>query len=114
MSHTVCSCAAEANSLVSSDNELPFDYYSMPFCMPDDGIKKSLSSVNPGTILTGSRILNSPYNFTVLVRKAFPSFVLEQYELDVPRTYAEGLHFLLVRLQKLSSCGQSMEDFIPP
>lgn len=59
--------AAEVNSLVSSDSELPFDYYSMPFCKPPEGVKKSLASVNPGTILTGSRILNSPYNFTVLV-----------------------------------------------
>jgi transmembrane 9 superfamily protein 2/4 len=53
--------------LVSSDSELPFDYYSMPFCKPEEGIKKSLNSVNPGTILAGSRILNSPYNFTIMV-----------------------------------------------
>ena len=66
--------AAEANSLVSSDSELPFDYYSMPFCKPEEGIKKSLSSVNPGTILTGSRILNSPYNFTVMVCPSDVSF----------------------------------------
>lgn len=66
---------AEVNSLVSSDSELPFDYYSMPFCKPPEGVKKSLSSVNPGTILTGSRILNSPYNFTVLVRDSVLSLV---------------------------------------
>ena len=59
------------NSLVSSESELPFDYYSMPFCKPPEGVKKSLATVNPGTILTGSRILNSPYNFTVLVRHTF-------------------------------------------
>ena len=59
--------AAEVNSLTSSETELPYNYYSMPFCKPPEGVKKSLNSVNPGTILMGSSIQNSPYNFTVLV-----------------------------------------------
>lgn len=46
---------------------MPFDYYSMPFCWPPEGIKNSLGSINPGTILMGSRIENSPYNFSVKV-----------------------------------------------
>ena len=58
---------AEVNSLTSSDTELPYDYYSLPFCKPQTGVKKTLSSINPGTILAGTRIENSPYNFTILV-----------------------------------------------
>jgi transmembrane 9 superfamily protein 2/4 len=51
----------EVNSLVSSDTEMPFDYYSMPFCRPEGGVKKSSRSINPGTIMLGMRIENSPY-----------------------------------------------------
>ncbi len=60
-------CAAEVNSVVSSETELPYNYYSLPFCKPVEGVRKSLNSVNPGTILMGSRIENSPYNFSMLV-----------------------------------------------
>ena len=59
--------AADVNSLTSAETELPFDYYSLPFCKPAEGARKSLNSINPGTILMGSRIQNSPYNFTMLV-----------------------------------------------
>ena len=53
--------------MVSSETELPYNYYSLPFCKPAEGVRKSLNSVNPGTILMGSRIENSPYNFSMLV-----------------------------------------------
>ncbi len=46
---------------------MPFPYYSMPFCQPGEGVKKSASTVNPGTILLGIRIENSPYEFSVMV-----------------------------------------------
>lgn len=60
--------AAEVNSLTSSDTELPYNYYSLPFCQPVEGVKKSASaSINPGTILAGSNVQNSPYNFSILV-----------------------------------------------
>ena len=53
--------------MVSSETELPYNYYSLPFCKPVEGVRKSLNSINPGTILMGSRIENSPYNFSMLV-----------------------------------------------
>jgi hypothetical protein len=62
--------AAETNSLVSSETEMPFDYYSMPFCKPGEGVKKKSGTINPGTILLGIRIENSPYKFSMMVRAA--------------------------------------------
>ena len=59
--------AAEVNSLTSSETELPYNYYTLPFCKPPEGTRKSLSAINPGTILMGSRIENSAYNFSMLV-----------------------------------------------
>ena len=56
----------EVNSLVSSDTEMPFDYYSMPFCVPSDGVHKSSGTINPGTIMLGIRIENSPYELKMM------------------------------------------------
>ncbi|EFN55304.1 hypothetical protein CHLNCDRAFT_134265 [Chlorella variabilis] len=60
---------AEANSLVSSETEMPFDYYSMPFCEPPEGVQRATSTINPGTILLGIKIQNSPYNFTIMTKQ---------------------------------------------
>eukprot|EP00887_Chlorella_sp_A99_P002502 scaffold6.g2502.t1 len=65
-SHGSCLPTAEANSLVSSETEMPIDYYRLPFCKPEEGIKRSTNTVNPGTILLGIKIYNSPYNFTIM------------------------------------------------
>ncbi|GFH18169.1 transmembrane 9 superfamily member [Haematococcus lacustris] len=81
-----CVCgAAHVNSLTSFDTELPYDYYSLPFCKPPEGlcrlsscvdqrqqqgVHKVGNSANPGTILQGLRLKNSPYNFTMKARAA--------------------------------------------
>lgn len=59
--------AAHVNALTSFDTELPYDYYTLPFCPPAEGIKRIANSANPGTILQGLRTENSPYNFTMKV-----------------------------------------------
>jgi hypothetical protein len=59
--------AAQVNSLSSFETELPYEYYTMPFCQPPEGIRKMSTSANLGTILMGLRIENSPYNFTMQV-----------------------------------------------
>lgn len=51
---------------------MPIAYYSMPFCKPPEGVRRATSTINPGTILLGIRIENSPYNFTIMVRTALP------------------------------------------
>eukprot|EP00887_Chlorella_sp_A99_P005291 scaffold1.g5291.t1 len=45
---------------------MPFDYYRLPFCKPPEGIKKATGTINPGTVLLGIRIYNSPYNFSIM------------------------------------------------
>ena len=62
--------AAEVNSLVSSETEMPYRYYDMPFCKPPEGVHRATSTINPGTILLGIRIESSPYNFTIMVCQA--------------------------------------------
>lgn len=59
--------AASVNSLTSFETEMPYEYYTMPFCKPVEGITRIANTANPGTILEGLRIENSPYNFTMKV-----------------------------------------------
>ncbi|KAI4380495.1 hypothetical protein MLD38_006679 [Melastoma candidum] len=55
--------SVKVNSLTSIDTEMPFSYYSLPFCEPPDGIKDSAE--NLGELLMGDRIENSPYRFNM-------------------------------------------------
>jgi transmembrane 9 superfamily protein 2/4 len=52
---------AKVNAITSFDTELPYSYYSLPFCQPQDGVKKSAE--NLGELLMGDQIENSPYRF---------------------------------------------------
>ncbi|KAM0835470.1 hypothetical protein ACQ4PT_062911 [Festuca glaucescens] len=51
----------KVNSLTSIDTEIPFSYYSLPFCTPPEGVKDSAE--NLGELLMGDRIETSPYRF---------------------------------------------------
>lgn len=57
------------NSLRSYETELPYDYYSLPFCEPTEEQKSSAKwDANPGTVLLGLKIEASPYVFKMMVR----------------------------------------------
>lgn len=48
----------KVNKLTSIKTQLPYSYYSLPYCMP----KKIVDSAeNLGEVLRGDRIENSPY-----------------------------------------------------
>ncbi|KAL5981306.1 Transmembrane 9 superfamily member 12 [Asimina triloba] len=59
---------AKVNSLTSIETELPFSYYSLPYCRPQDGIKKSAE--NLGELLMGDQIDNSPYRFRMNINES--------------------------------------------
>ncbi|PPD77096.1 hypothetical protein GOBAR_DD25979 [Gossypium barbadense] len=59
---------AKVNSLTSIETELPFSYYSLPYCEPLGGIKKSAE--NLGELLMGDQIDNSPYRFKMNVNES--------------------------------------------
>jgi transmembrane 9 superfamily member 2/4 len=60
--------SAKVNSLTSIETEVPFSYYSLPYCKPTEGVKKSIE--NLGEILMGDQIDNSPYRFRVNVNES--------------------------------------------
>ncbi|KAJ0630527.1 putative nonaspanin (TM9SF) [Helianthus annuus] len=51
----------KVNSLTSIDTEIPYGYYTLPFCKPLEGIKDKAENI--GELLMGDRIENSPYRF---------------------------------------------------
>ena len=59
---------AYVNSLTSFETELPYEYYTLPFCKPPEGVRRVANQANLGTIIQGLRIENSPYNFSMMVR----------------------------------------------
>ncbi|KAE8699580.1 Transmembrane 9 superfamily member 11 [Hibiscus syriacus] len=59
---------AKVNSLTSIETELPFSYYSLPYCKHLGGIKKSAE--NLGELLMGDQIDNSPYRFQMNVNES--------------------------------------------
>lgn len=59
---------AKVNSLTSIETELPFSYYSFPYCKPVGGVKKSAE--NLGELLMGDQIDNSPYRFRMNVNES--------------------------------------------
>lgn len=65
-----CCRAAQVNSLTSFETDIPFDYYSMPFCKPPEGVRRAGNAANLGTVIMGVKLENSQYNFTVMVRAA--------------------------------------------
>ena len=48
----------KVNKLTSTKTQLPYSYYSLPFCKPDTIVD---SAENLGEVLRGDRIENSPY-----------------------------------------------------
>lgn len=58
---------AKVNSLTSIETELPFSYYSLPYCKPLGGVKKSAE--NLGELLMGDQIDNSAYRFRMNVNE---------------------------------------------
>lgn len=48
----------KVNKLTSTKTQLPYSYYSLPYCLPEKIVD---SAENLGEVLRGDRIENSPY-----------------------------------------------------
>ena len=55
----------KAIKLTSSHTQLPYAYYSLPFCRPKND-KFEYKSENLGEVLRGDRIVNTPYDVRML------------------------------------------------
>ncbi|KAJ8265250.1 hypothetical protein COCON_G00143490 [Conger conger] len=57
----------KAVKLTSSRTQLPYEYYSLPFCQPDKVVYKG---ENLGEVLRGDRIVNTPYSVLMNQKRA--------------------------------------------
>ncbi|CAB4011926.1 transmembrane 9 superfamily member 4-like, partial [Paramuricea clavata] len=57
----------KAVKMTSIKTQLPYDYYSLPFCAP---AKKQYIPENLGEVLRGDRIVNTPYKVKVMINKS--------------------------------------------
>ncbi len=81
------------NKLTSTKTQLPYEYYSLPFCPPDEGIVTA--GENLGELLRGDRITNSKYNLTmgqevkckVLCRSTITAEQLKQFASKIDDDY---------------------------
>ncbi|KAF8407203.1 hypothetical protein HHK36_006330 [Tetracentron sinense] len=85
--------SVKVNSLTSIDTEIPFSYYSLPFCKPLEGIKDSAE--NLGELLMGDRIENSPYRFLMYTNET-EIFLCRSNPLS-----ADGIKMLKKRIDEM-------------
>jgi len=82
----------KVNKLDSVRTQLPYEYYSLPFCSPD---KINPSAENLGEILSGDKIENSLYKISmkliesckILCRKTYGKHELQQFEAKIRDEY---------------------------
>lgn len=81
------------NKLTSVHTQLPYDFYSLPFCQPPNGISEFAE--NLGEILTGDIIQNSAYKVMMkiktscqlLCRKLYTPEELSQFSDKIDKDY---------------------------
>ncbi|MED6181310.1 Transmembrane 9 superfamily member 12 [Stylosanthes scabra] len=93
---------AKVNSLTSIETELPFSYYSLPYCKPLGGIKKSAE--NLGELLMGDQIDNSPYRFRMNVNESIyicTTTPLNEHEVKLLKQRTQDLYQVNMILDNL-------------
>ncbi|KAK1275849.1 hypothetical protein QJS04_geneDACA003845 [Acorus gramineus] len=86
------SLPVKVNKLTSTKTQLPYAYYSLPFCLPDTIVD---SAENLGEVLRGDRIENSPYVFkmkepqmcTILCKKSLDKKIAEEFKEKIQDEY---------------------------
>ncbi|CAL5406097.1 unnamed protein product [Camellia sinensis] len=93
---------AKVNSLTSIATALPFSYYSLPYCRPHMGIKKSAE--NLGQLLMGDQIHNSPYRFRMNVNESIvlcTTSPLSEHEVELLKQRTRDLYQVNMILDNL-------------
>ncbi|XP_051150652.1 transmembrane 9 superfamily member 12-like [Andrographis paniculata] len=92
---------AKVNSLTSIETELPFSYYSLPYCKPIGKIKKSAE--NLGELLMGDQIDSSPYRFRMNLNESV-------YLCTTPALTADDVKLLKQRTRDLYQVNMILDN----
>lgn len=91
-----------ANKLVSSQNVVPYDYYSLPFCAPDDKTKSRRLSL--GQVLMGERSEPTTYNLNMKVNQPCQVLCKKNYdakEIDLLKKRIKDEYIVRLNLDNL-------------
>lgn len=91
-----------ANSITSISTQLPFSYYSLPYCRPHGGIRKRAE--NLGELLMGNQIVNSPYRFRMNINESLylcTSNPLTEEDVELLKQRTNDLYQVNMILDKL-------------
>ncbi|XXG63112.1 hypothetical protein AAC387_Pa05g1371 [Persea americana] len=91
-----------ANSITSISTQLPFSYYSLPYCKPCSGIRKRAQ--NLGELLMGNQIVNSPYRFRMNINESLylcTSNPLTEEDVELLKQRTNDLYQVNMILDKL-------------
>ncbi|KAI5662143.1 hypothetical protein M9H77_21466 [Catharanthus roseus] len=103
----------KVNSLTSIETELPFSYYSLPYCEPLGGIKKSAE--NLGELLMGDQIDNSPYRFKMNVNQSLylcTTYPLSENEVKLLKQRTHDLYQVNMILDNLPAMRYATQNGI--
>lgn len=102
----------KVNSLTSIETEMPFSYYSLPFCKPKEGVKDSAE--NLGELLMGDMIENSPYRFKMYENESeiivCPSRPLSAEDLKLLKERIDEMYQVNVILDNLPAIRYTEKD----
>ncbi|CAH9096074.1 unnamed protein product [Cuscuta europaea] len=101
----------KVNSLTSIETELPFSYYTLPYCKPPNGIKKSAE--NLGELLMGDQIDNSPYRFRMNVNESVylcTTPPLKDHEVKLLKQRTHDLYQVNMILDNLPALRYAMQN----
>jgi len=79
----------KVNKLDSVKTQLPYDYYSLPFCQPD---KITEVSENLGEVISGEKIESSAYNIRMRKTESCKVLCQKEYKAEEMKQFAEKIH----------------------
>eukprot|EP01117_Protostelium_nocturnum_P020109 TRINITY_DN88_c0_g2_i1.p1 TRINITY_DN88_c0_g2~~TRINITY_DN88_c0_g2_i1.p1 ORF type:complete len:630 (+),score=205.75 TRINITY_DN88_c0_g2_i1:39-1892(+) len=105
------------NKLTSINTQLPFEYYSLPFCREKEGFKKDPENI--GELLLGDRVESSPYDLKFKVNENCKLLCSLYYSAEDAEKFVKKInyqykvHWILDHLPAVSSKPSSHEKTEP-
>eukprot|EP00440_Ansanella_granifera_P071815 gb/GFBE01077934.1/.p1 GENE.gb/GFBE01077934.1/~~gb/GFBE01077934.1/.p1 ORF type:complete len:612 (+),score=122.16 gb/GFBE01077934.1/:1-1836(+) len=106
----------KVNKMTSAKTQLPYGYYTLAYCQPDDGVKNAIE--NLGQQMTGDLIENSPYQIKLMESKPCEllcSKTLEKAEKEKFRNMIEDeylVNWIVDSLPAATRYRQTGSDFM--
>ena len=104
---------SQVNKLTSTKTQLPYEYYSLPFCQPDN---VENVAENLGEVLRGDRIMNSHYELKmrveetckILCRKDLSAAEMKEFSVRIEQDYR--VHWVM---DNLPSATKYVDETVP-